>query len=302
MSEVVEMPADRPSGELLLREAIVAYKAGNKPKARFLLDLAARQAPDSELVWLWRAYIAKTRAAAQEYVEEVLRINPNNAKALEWYAKLQPMPSTPPTAHWECPLCERKSPGNRKQCPHCQAIVELDDIDVFLTNDGVQRDVMRATSGSDPATGRAANRPVVDQLIEAREVVVKTLGNVLRQVRGLTGATLMGDGSVVLIINPSDLVQESEKSVSNDDTKIAAGGSQPSGVYDVLIVDDSLSVRRVVSNLIRNGGWNPLTAKDGVEALEVLQTSAEKSTGREHSNWVRPTTWSSPIRMRTCWP
>ena len=117
---------------------------------------------------------------------------------------------------------------------------------------------------------------VVDQLIEAREVVVKTLGNVLRQVRGLTGATLMGDGSVVLIINPSDLVQESEKSVSYDDTKIAAGGSQPSGVYDVLIVDDSLSVRRVVSNLIRNGGWNPLTAKDGVEALEVLQTSAKK--------------------------
>ena len=41
-------------------------------------------------------------------------------------------------------------------------------------------------------------------------------------------------------------------------------------------MDDSLSVRRVLSNLIRNTGWNPITAKDGVEALEVLQASPKK--------------------------
>ena len=117
---------------------------------------------------------------------------------------------------------------------------------------------------------------VVDELMEAREVVVKTLGNVLRQVHGLTGATLMGDGSVVLIINPSDLMQESEKSISSDGTNIASDSAQKSHAYDVLIVDDSLSVRRVLSNLIRNTGWNPITAKDGVEALEVLQASPKK--------------------------
>ena len=46
----------------------------------------------------------------------------------------------------------------------------------------------------------------VERLIEAREVVVKTLGTLLRRVHGVTGATLMGDGSVVLIVNPSDLI------------------------------------------------------------------------------------------------
>ena len=117
---------------------------------------------------------------------------------------------------------------------------------------------------------------VVDELIEAREVVVKTLGNVLRRVHGLTGATLMGDGSVVLIINPSDLVQESETTITYGESKIEAESSQASRVYDVLIVDDSLSVRRVLSNLVRNTGWNPITAKDGVEALEVLQASPKK--------------------------
>ena len=42
---------------------------------------------------------------------------------------------------------------------------------------------------------------------------------------------------------------------------------------DVFIIDDSLSVRRIMSNLIKNNGWNPIVAQDGVEALEILQRS-----------------------------
>lgn len=42
-----------------------------------------------------------------------------------------------------------------------------------------------------------------------------------------------------------------------------------------MIVDDSVSVRRVLSNLVRNNGWQPAAAKDGVEALEILQRSAK---------------------------
>jgi chemosensory pili system protein ChpA (sensor histidine kinase/response regulator) len=111
---------------------------------------------------------------------------------------------------------------------------------------------------------------IVDQLLEAREVVVKTMGNLLRRVRGITGATLMGDGSVVLIVNPSELVQKQ----SSDAPVSALPGDVPasrSRALDVLIVDDSVSVRRVLSNLMENAGWNATAAKDGVEALEILQ-------------------------------
>jgi chemosensory pili system protein ChpA (sensor histidine kinase/response regulator) len=42
--------------------------------------------------------------------------------------------------------------------------------------------------------------------------------------------------------------------------------------YDVLVVDDSVSVRRVLTNLFQNQGWRPLAARDGMEALEILQS------------------------------
>ncbi len=121
----------------------------------------------------------------------------------------------------------------------------------------------------------------VDQILEAREVVIKSLGNHLRRVHAMTGATLMGDGTVVLILNPSDLVVKDD---SHGELKIKSPArisrdhvakESSHGVLDVLIVDDSVSVRRVTSNLIKKVGWNPIVAKDGVEALEVIQRSAK---------------------------
>jgi chemosensory pili system protein ChpA (sensor histidine kinase/response regulator) len=113
---------------------------------------------------------------------------------------------------------------------------------------------------------------IVEHLVEAREVVVKSMGTVLRRVEGVVGATLMGDGSVVLIVNPSDLApadleEGGPQSVQAESIRAPRGSS----AYDVMIVDDSVSVRRVLSNLVRSRGWNPLTARDGVEALELME-------------------------------
>jgi chemosensory pili system protein ChpA (sensor histidine kinase/response regulator) len=112
----------------------------------------------------------------------------------------------------------------------------------------------------------------VDEIVESRDAVVKTLGGHLRHVQGVTGATLLGDGAVVLILNPADLAREvarprAARSVSSK----LAGGHDP---YTVMVVDDSLSVRHVLSGLVRKAGWNVLQARDGVEALEVLQRAA----------------------------
>lgn len=115
---------------------------------------------------------------------------------------------------------------------------------------------------------------MVDQLLGGREVVVKTLGNHLRRVPGIMGSTLMGDGRIVLILHVSELLRgDTHPSVPR-----SAPRAEPSPrvveVPEVLIVDDSLSVRRVVANLIRSAGWHPLTAKDGVEALDLIQRAA----------------------------
>lgn len=117
---------------------------------------------------------------------------------------------------------------------------------------------------------------VVDHLIGGQEIVIKTLGSHLRRVHGLTGATLMGDGSVVLIINPIDLVTAPETRRVATMTPVTAEGAEARKTFTVMIVDDSLSVRRVMTNLFKNIGWNPVIAKDGVEALEMLQRGEVK--------------------------
>ncbi|MBC7820497.1 MAG: Hpt domain-containing protein [Planctomycetaceae bacterium] len=112
----------------------------------------------------------------------------------------------------------------------------------------------------------------VEKILAGRDVVVKTLGSHLRKVKGLIGATLMGDGSVVPILDAADLVGHSgtvtrprsmipapHHPVRRDETPL------------LMVVDDSVSVRRVMTNLLKNSGWQVLDAKDGLDALEKLQ-------------------------------
>ena len=116
---------------------------------------------------------------------------------------------------------------------------------------------------------------IVDHILQGREIVIKTLGNHLQHVHGIMGATLMGDGSVILILNPTELVTDpTQKEVLNPFS------TQPPTptvrqTWSILVVDDSVSVRRVVSNMIKNAGWQPTTARDGLEALEIIQRSAQ---------------------------
>jgi chemosensory pili system protein ChpA (sensor histidine kinase/response regulator) len=117
---------------------------------------------------------------------------------------------------------------------------------------------------------------VVDRLLGGREIVVKTLGSHVRHLHGVMGATVMGDGTLVLILNPADLVRqpaEQPGAPARARTARAAGPAHARESLTVMVVDDSPSVRRVVSNLIKNAGWTPLAAKDGLDALEALHRS-----------------------------
>jgi chemosensory pili system protein ChpA (sensor histidine kinase/response regulator) len=113
---------------------------------------------------------------------------------------------------------------------------------------------------------------VVDHLLGGREIVIKNLGSHLRQVKGVSGATLLGDGRVVLILNPPDLVGEVVQPrvpVRALPAPVAASRE----ALTVMVVDDSPSMRRVVSTMVKKAGWRPVAAKDGLDALETLHQS-----------------------------
>ena len=113
---------------------------------------------------------------------------------------------------------------------------------------------------------------VVDDIVEGREVVIKSLGRHLQRVRGIMGATIFGDGSVVPILNVIDLLGKHEAEAVT--THVPAKPVKTErDTLTVMIVDDSPSVRRVMSNLIKGASWTPLTAKDGLDAIEILRNA-----------------------------
>ena len=116
-------------------------------------------------------------------------------------------------------------------------------------------------------TGEGRAAVVVDEVQGGREIVVKNLGAHLRKVHGVSGATLTGDGGVVLILNPLEFTRPPVRLPSRRE-EIAA----PERPLSVLVVDDSPSMRRALTDLVRGEGWTASEANDGREGLERLAT------------------------------
>lgn len=114
----------------------------------------------------------------------------------------------------------------------------------------------------------------LDEVVEAREIVIKPLEKQVREMTGLVGATILGDGSVVPILDLLALVNRSVKTSAQQQTP-AEAVKPPKAALSIMIVDDSPSVRRVMSNFVTKAGMNPITAKDGLEAVEILQLARE---------------------------
>jgi chemosensory pili system protein ChpA (sensor histidine kinase/response regulator) len=109
----------------------------------------------------------------------------------------------------------------------------------------------------------------VDEIIGNREIVVKTLGKQLSQVKALAGASILADGSVVLILDISGLIRHRASTVKID---YQSGDDRATQVRStVMVVDDSITMRRVASKLLERHNYQVVTAKDGVDALAQLQ-------------------------------
>ena len=136
----------------------------------------------------------------------------------------------------------------------------------------------------------------VDEILGNREVVVKNIGPQLARMIGIAGATVLGSGEIVLILNPVPLAQRfaHESARAPRLTPIQAPAENLGAVAEmvhpqdappkaepvqglrtqhiVMVVDDSLTVRRVTQRLLAREGYQVVLAKDGVDALEHLQS------------------------------
>jgi chemosensory pili system protein ChpA (sensor histidine kinase/response regulator) len=126
----------------------------------------------------------------------------------------------------------------------------------------------------------------VDEVLGNQEVVVKNLGPQLSRLPGLAGMSMLASGAVALIYNPvalaavygaqvpqwiSTQVQDSDLATGDSAAAAAVPVLAASTVPLVLVVDDSITVRRVTQRLLQREGYRVTLASDGLQALERLQ-------------------------------
>ncbi len=111
----------------------------------------------------------------------------------------------------------------------------------------------------------------VDQALKPREIVIKPLTKPLQNLREILGATILGDGSVVPVLDLIYLLKRKPHTAR----KQKAVEQRVKTQLSVMVVDDSPSVRRIMSNLITGTGWQAIVAKDGLEALDMIQGLTE---------------------------
>ena len=121
----------------------------------------------------------------------------------------------------------------------------------------------------------------VDDIVGGQEIVIKNIGSQLARVPGVTGAAVLGSGETVLIMNPVLLTQRYlEAAAQARATQVnrmsgtvdaPALAAEPERQRSVLVVDDSLTVRKITGRLLTREGYLVVVAKDGIEALEKLR-------------------------------
>ena len=138
---------------------------------------------------------------------------------------------------------------------------------------------MNGQAASLPETGavpailvRAGERPtalLTDEMLGSREIVVKALGPQLSGTRGIAGATILGDGRIVLILDIAALIRSRARQAQTASPPPTAPKEDHRTF--VMVVDDSITVRRVTERLLERNGMRVITAKDGVDAVAALQ-------------------------------
>lgn len=110
----------------------------------------------------------------------------------------------------------------------------------------------------------------VDALMGSRETVVKSVGAQISTVRGVSGATILGDGRVVLILDPAALLRRAASASALDVSSEPVDDADTDRAITVMVVDDSITVRKVTTRLLERNDYSVVTAKDGVDAVAKL--------------------------------
>jgi two-component system chemotaxis sensor kinase CheA len=112
----------------------------------------------------------------------------------------------------------------------------------------------------------------VDAILQEQEVLVKGLGSQMSRVRNVAGATVLGSGKLAPILSVSDLIKSAVKQSFEGTVRRVEAQAQIEKAKSVLVVEDSITSRMLLKNILESSGYVVTTSVDGAEAYSALRT------------------------------
>lgn len=167
-----------------------------------------------------------------------------------------------------------------------RATIPLDGQAVALVSLGDVLELPRQKLPYRDATGKAPEKAAVvvlglgqrrvafgvDEILGEQEVLVKALGRQLARVRNVAGASVLGTGQVVAVLNVADLLKSAVRQTAPP--PVAAETHEAVEKQAILVVEDSITSRALLKNILESAGYLVTTAVDGVDAYTTLKTGA----------------------------
>lgn len=262
----IENSAVERSAELL-REAVAAARAGEKRQARSTLQELLSIDPDNEQGLLWAAALSESMDAAFWFLQRLLQVNPNNQQAANILSmhearlatqelapavesKARPAATEPvpggrrqvARARWQCPLCLVEALAQPRRCPRCHSVPSLSDLKAIARNEGVDEKLLN------DAVRDLSKRVATEPSFEAYHTLGLALLNLKRSAEALPW-----------------LKKASESRPADSPVRLVVHLLEQRRL--ILAVDDSPTVRKVVSVILEQNGYRVITAADGMQAL-----------------------------------
>jgi twitching motility two-component system response regulator PilG len=244
------------------KDGLAAFKANDKVQARQLLLKSVELDPLNENAWLWLAVVAKSLQETIIYLQRVLSINAKNEHArtcLDW--TLEKLKSNP--ASWKCPLDPDSSFKQIEQCTRCNAILLLNDVDAILNHP--QFDC--------PQIHSLAGRYVQETTTADDFNLHSSLALISLNLRDFDRAVVHLNAMVRLHPNDYEMITQVDTIVKRLRQKLKDDGHplvEPEKKGTVMVVDDSATVRKLVTMILERENYKVLDAGDGLEALTLL--------------------------------
>jgi twitching motility two-component system response regulator PilG len=240
-----------------LVRAAATVAAADRSRAKVLLVEATTLTPRHEAAWLWRASLADTADEGLRHLKTVLSINPNNEKALAGVAKLQSQVAP----RWRCPICTHAADATQSPCGGCGCLTALDDLKAFDAPRTVNRPAVEAAAKALYAAAR--EQPTADAVF-ALGLAYLNLGFPDEAMQTLQSAGRMKDLDAARRAQVTKLFQHRERA--------AVAAPQPSTTKPmVMVVDDSPTVRKLVSVTLTAAGYRILEAESGYGAADLIR-------------------------------